>query len=48
MFRDKAGNLSVVRIVLAVVVVLAVVALASSSFTVIPAGIPASCSPSAG
>ena len=27
MFRDKAGNLSVVRIVLAVVVVLAVVAL---------------------
>ena len=38
MFRDKAGNLSVVRIVLAVVVVLAVVALASSSFTVIPAG----------
>ena len=38
MFRDKAGNLSIGRIILAAVVLVALIALVGSSFTVIPAG----------
>lgn len=47
MFRDKAGNLSIGRIILAAVVLVALIALVGSSFTVIPAGTPASYSRSA-
>ena len=38
MFRDKAGNLSIGKIILAVAVLLALGVLISSSFVVIPAG----------